>query len=170
MSRELERTPLRSRITQPLRVEEIRRSTEPSHPPSFSPHRGSRWLWKAIYSPLRRAQVLSWCLRGKKHEIIIIKNKISMPHPHANHQRDIPRYVHIQVCMFKGIFCWSALEKSIFIKRWQDARIDLMNADSCPAAACNPLRIIEPRIGETKKRRSGKTPQVACNDSLHIIP
>ncbi len=43
-----------------------------------------------------------------------------------------------------------------------------MNADSCPAVACNPLRIIEPELGETK-RHSVKTARVVCNDSLHII-
>lgn len=59
--------------------------------------------------------------------------------------------MYTSICMFEGIFAGVRWEKSIFIKRWEDARIDLMNADSCPAAACNPLRIIELRIGETKK-------------------
>lgn len=104
------------------------------------------------------------------HGALKAKKTTSVPHSHENQQRDIPRYVHIQVCMFKGIFAGVHWKNQSLLKDGKDGGIDLMNADSCPAAACNPLRIIEPRIGETKKRRSGKTPQVACNDSLHIIP
>ena len=120
------------------------------------PRRAWRWLWKVIYRPMRQSGVPSWWVTGKLRQRILMKtNKGGVRRP---------PYVHIQLPMFKGISCvrgWSVggvqrRKNQSLLKEsgWggeTGKRIDLMNADSCPAAGCNPLRIIEHELGGDKK-------------------